>query len=43
MTKKVIRESSKCTNCVAENSRFLKQMSNKKLVGIGLILNFVIY
>ena len=30
MKNKVIRETSKCANCVAEKSRFLKQMSNKK-------------
>ena len=30
MTNKVIRQKSKCTNCVAEKSRFLKQKSNKK-------------
>ena len=30
MTNNVIREASKCVNCVAEKSRFLKQKSNKK-------------
>ena len=30
MINKVIRQKSKCTNCVAEKSRFLKQKSNKK-------------
>ena len=30
MTNTVIRQVSKCTNCAAEKSRFLKQMSNKK-------------
>ena len=30
VTNKVIREKSRCANCVAEKSRFLKQNSNKK-------------
>ena len=30
MTNNVIREASKCVNCVAEKSRFLKQKPNKK-------------
>ena len=30
MTNKVIIEKSKCASCVAENSKFLKQKSNKK-------------
>ena len=30
MKKKVIRQASKCINCVAKKSRFLKQKSNKK-------------
>ena len=30
MTNKVVRQSSKCANCVANKSRFLKQKSNKK-------------
>ena len=40
MTNKVIRQESKSANCVAKNSRFLKQKSNKKLLGTRLILNF---
>ena len=43
MANKVVRQSSKCANCVAEKSRFLKQKSNKKLVGTRSILNFYIY
>ena len=30
MTNKVIRQVSKCANCVAEKSRFLIQKSNKR-------------
>ena len=30
MTNKVIRQASKCVNCVAEKSRFLKQKPNRK-------------
>ena len=30
MTSKVIRQASKCANCVVEKSRFLKQKFNKK-------------
>ena len=30
MTNKVIRHASKCVNCVAEKSRFLKQKPNRK-------------
>ena len=41
MANKVVRQSSKCANCVAEKSRFLKQKSNKKLVGTRSILNFL--
>ena len=37
MTNKVVRQLSKCANCVAEKSRFLKQKSKKHLVGIRLI------
>ena len=29
MTNKVIRPKSKCTNCMSDKSRFLKQKSNK--------------
>ena len=29
MTNKVIRQKSKCTNCMSDKSRFLKQKSNK--------------
>ena len=31
MTNKVIREASKCANCVAEKSRFLEEKPNKKI------------
>ena len=37
MTNKVVRQSSKCVNCVAKKSRFFKQKSNKKPVGTRLI------
>ena len=30
MTKKVVRQASKCANCVAEKSIFLKQKFNKR-------------
>ena len=44
MTNKLITEASRCANCVADKSRFLKQKSNKKsnkkVVGTKLILNF---
>ena len=40
MTNKVVRAKSKCANCMANKSRFLKQKHNKKAVGIILILNF---
>ena len=30
MTNKVVRQSSKCANCVAKKSKFLKQKSNNK-------------
>ena len=29
MTNKVIRQKSKCTNCMSDKSKFLKQKSNK--------------
>ena len=45
MTNQVIRKSSKCGDCLADKSRFLKKKSNKKsnkkLVGIRLILNYL--
>ena len=40
MTNKAIREKSKCANCMSNQSRFLKQKPNKKVIGIILILNF---
>ena len=40
MTNKVVREKSRCANCMSDISRFLKQKPNKKVVGIILILNF---
>ena len=30
MTNKVIRQKSRCTNCISDKSRFLKQKPNKK-------------
>ena len=39
MTNKVIRQKSRCANCMFDKLRFLKQNSNKILVGIILILN----
>ena len=30
MTNKVIREASRCANCMVDKSRFLKQKPNKK-------------
>ena len=41
MTNKVIRKASKCSNCVAEKSKCLKQKSNKKVIGTRLIKNFL--
>ena len=43
MTNKVIRKSSKCANCVAEKSRFLKQKSNKKTGRDKINRKFFIY
>ena len=40
ITNQVVRQTSKCTNCVAEKSGFLKQKSNKKNGWSKLILNF---
>ena len=40
MRNKVIRDKSRCANCMADKSRFLKQKHNKKVVGITLILKF---
>ena len=39
MTNKVIRQKSRCANCMVEKSRFLKQQIIKKVFGIILILN----
>ena len=36
-----MRDKSKCANCMADKSRFLKQKHNKKVVGVILILNFL--
>ena len=33
MTNKVIRDKSRCFNCMSYKSRFLKQKRNKKVVG----------
>ena len=40
MKNKVIREKSRCANCISDKSRFLKQKPNKKKIGTKLILNF---
>ena len=32
MANKVVREESRCANCMADKSRFLKQKSNKKVI-----------
>ena len=32
VTNKAIRQKSRCANCVAENSRFLKHKSKKKII-----------
>ena len=40
MSNKVIRNKSKCANCMSDKSRILEQTHNKKVVGIILILNF---
>ena len=40
MANKINRQVSKCGNCVAEKSRFLKQKSNKTMVLTRLILNY---
>ena len=42
MTNKVVRQSSKCANCVAEKSRFLKQRSNTKTGWNKINSNFFI-
>ena len=34
MTNKVIREKSRCANCMSYKSRFVKQKPNKKVIGI---------
>ena len=41
MTNKVIRKASKCSNCVAEKLKCLRQKSNKKIVGTRLIQNYL--
>ena len=43
MTNEVIRQASKCAYCVAENSRFLKQKSNKKTGWDKINPKFFIY
>ena len=40
MKNKATRQASKCTYSLAEKSQFIKERSNKKLVGTRLILNF---
>ena len=40
-TDKVIREKSRYANFLAAKSRFLKENSNKKVVGIIFILNYL--
>ena len=39
--KKSIRNGSRCTNCMPDESRFLKQKHNKKVVRIILIRNYL--
>ena len=41
MTNKVVRQSSKRANFVADKSRFLKQMSNKNSDWDKVILNYL--
>ena len=41
MTNKVVKEKSRCANCMSYKSRFLKQKIIKKVVGIILIQNFL--
>ena len=41
MRNKVIRDKSRCANCMSNKSRFLKQKHNRKVVGIMLILKFL--
>ena len=36
MTNKVVREKSRCDNCIADKLRFLKQKSNKKTGWINI-------
>ena len=43
MTNKVVRQSFKCANCVAEKSRFLKPKSNKKTGWDRINPKFFIY
>ena len=38
MTNKLIRQKSKCANCMSDKSRFLEQNHNKKVVGTKIIL-----
>ena len=41
VTNKVIRQKSRCANCVAENSRFLKHKSKKKKIKINTSKKFL--
>ena len=41
MRNKVIRDKSRCANCMSDRSRILKQNIIKKMVGITLILNYL--
>ena len=43
MTNKIIRQTSKCANCVAKKSRFFKQKSNKKTTWNKIDPKFFIY
>ena len=43
MANKIIGQGSKCANCAAEESRFLKQNSNKKAGWDKINPNFFIY
>ena len=43
MTNKVIRQASKCANCVPKSSRFLKRKSNQKTGWDKINPKFFIY
>ena len=41
MANKLIRQKSKCANCMSNKSRFLEQNHNKKVVGTKIILKLL--